>query len=71
MENGMEDVCELPNGCHLFRKKNEAGGYTYYSDEVGCGVMVWDTCMVAEATLLAALVEEARREKWEKHNRKK
>ena len=63
----MEDICELPNGCHLFRKPNEAGGYTYYSDEVGGGVMVWDTCLVGEETLLSAIVEEKRRTYLEYH----
>jgi hypothetical protein len=57
----MEDVCDLPNGFHLMRKSNEAGGHTYFSDEVGGGVMVWDTCLVGEDTLLAAIVEEKRR----------
>jgi len=56
----MDDVCELPNSCHLYRKKNEVGGHTYYSDEVGGGVFVWDTCLVSENTLLAAIVEEAK-----------
>lgn len=63
----MEDVCDLPNGCHLFRKPNEAGGHTYYSDEVGGGVMVWDTCLVGEETLLSAIVEEKRRTYLEYH----
>lgn len=63
----MEDVCDLPNGCHLFRKPNEAGGHTYYSDEVGGGVMVWDTCLIDEGTLLTAIVEEKKRTYLEYH----
>lgn len=56
-----ENLGCLPNGCHLFRKPNKAGGYTYYSDEIGGGVMVWDTCMVSEGTILAAIVCEHHR----------
>lgn len=56
-----EGVCRLPNSATLYRQKNGAGGYTYWSDEIGCGVMVWDTCLVGEDTLLAAMAEEHRR----------
>lgn len=55
------DLGVLPNGYHLYRKPNKAGGYTYYSDEIGGGVMVWDTCLVQECTLLAAIVAEYQR----------
>lgn len=57
----MEEVCELPNGAMLYRRANTAGGHTYYSDEIGCGVLVWDTCCVAPSTLTAAITEEWRR----------
>lgn len=60
-----EEVCQLPNSGHLYRQKNAAGGYTYWSDEVGGGVLVWDTCMVGEDTLLCAMTEEMRRRHWE------
>jgi len=49
----------LPNGCHLYWKINEVGGRTYYSDEIGGGVHVWDTCLCQDSTLLAALTQEA------------
>ena len=51
----VEDLGSLPNGCRLSRRKNGAGGYTYYSDEIGGGVLVWDTCLVKETTLFAAI----------------
>ena len=57
----IEDLGSLPNGCHLFRKPNGAGGFTYYSDEVGGGVMVWDTYLINESTLLTAIVCEHQR----------
>jgi len=61
MNDGMIDLGCLPNGAHLFRKPNEAGGYTYYTDEVGGGCMVWDTCLVSESTILAAILSEHHR----------
>lgn len=67
----MEDVCILPNGCILYRQLNEAGGYTYYSDEVGGGVFVWNTALVDSNTLLTAIIEDNRRLIKERHKRKK
>lgn len=61
MCNKTVDLGTFPNGAHLFRKLNEAGGYTYFSDEVSGGVMVWDTCLVAESTILTALTCEHHR----------
>lgn len=60
-EDDLKIVCPLPNGFTLYREPNEVGGYRYWSDEVGGGVMVWDTCLTASGTLLAAIVEEERR----------
>lgn len=57
----LEEVCLTPGGYTLFREPNGAGGHRYWSDEVGGGVMVWDTCLVCSNTLLAAIVEEERR----------
>lgn len=42
----------------LYWRPNEAGGRTYYSDEVGGGVEVWDTCLVDMATLIAVINQE-------------
>lgn len=49
----------LPNGCTLYWEPNKAGGRTYTSDEIGAGVIVWDTCLCEESTLQAALNVEA------------
>lgn len=62
-----EDLGCLPNGCHLFRRANEVGGFTYYSDEIGGGVVVWDTCLVNESTLLTAITCEYHRKYLEHH----
>lgn len=64
-EGKLEEVCQLPNGSTLYREPNEVGGHRYWSDEVGGGVMAWDTCLVGRGTLLAALVEEERRHRTE------
>jgi hypothetical protein len=58
----MEIVGHLPNGCTLYREPNGVGGHRYWSDEIGGGAVVWDTCLVGRDTLLAAIVEEHRRE---------
>lgn len=60
MKFGVKPLTCLPNGHELYRADNNAGGHTYYSDEVGDGVVVWDTCLVDSSTLLAAILEEHR-----------
>ena len=57
----VEELGRLPNGATLFRKVNEVGGHVYFSDEVGGGVHVWDTCLVAQSTLLFAMAKEEER----------
>lgn len=66
----MEDLGYTPNGAYLYRKPNEAGGYTYYSDEIGGGVIIWDTCLVSEGTLLAAMACEHHRVHQEYHEKR-
>lgn len=61
---------ELPNGSYLIWKTNEAGGRTYFTDENHVETVVWDTCLVARSTLLAALVQEERLAYEEAHERK-
>lgn len=48
----------LPNGYCLYWEDNEVGGRTYYSDEIGGGCFVWDTCLCRSETLLAAMMIE-------------
>ena len=62
------EVAKLPNGATLYCAKNEAGGRTYYSDEIGGGgTLVWDTCLCASSTLLAAILEEERAQRQQMH----
>lgn len=52
------DMClaaDFADGTSLYVRDNEAGGQSYYSDEVGCGVLVWDTALVSARTVEAAL----------------
>lgn len=48
----------MPSGYTLFWKRNEAGGRTYLSDEVGGGVFTWDTALVGRDTLAFAMAVE-------------
>lgn len=61
----------LPNGCTLYWRSNEVGGRTYTSDEVGGGVLVWDTCLVNSSTLIAAMNKENELRFEERHVYKK
>ena len=38
--------------------ENGVGGRKYYSDEIGGGVLVWDTCLVSENTLNKVIEKE-------------
>ena len=67
---GDSGQCQLPNGCTLYWKPNGVGGRIYYSDEVGGGATVWDTCIIEESTLLAAMVKEAELIKMENQTQK-
>ena len=68
-KNGVDNLKEgqsnLPNGCRLYWKTNEVGGRTYFSDEIGGGVYVWDTALVGDDTLLSAITEENRMRRME------
>lgn len=53
------NTLRLPNGCTLYWNENSAGGRTYVSDEIGGGVLIWDTALVDQSSLLAAMAQEA------------
>jgi len=48
----------LPTGKTIWFEDNKAGGVTWYSDEVGSGVIVWDTSLVNLETLLSVITHE-------------
>ena len=62
----MEHIGSDSRGNRLYVKDNEVGGHTYWSDEIGGGVMVWDTCLVSPEMLKLALEAEEKREKGKK-----
>jgi hypothetical protein len=57
----MIEITRDSRGNTLFREENEVGGHRYWSDEIGGGVVVWDTSLVSEEMLKLALIEEAKR----------
>lgn len=52
------EVAEDSRGNVLYVEPNEVGGHTYWSDEIGGGVIVWDTCLVSAEMLKMALSAE-------------
>jgi hypothetical protein len=56
----METVCEYGNGYTIYREENEAGGHRYWSDSIGGGVVIWDTCLssIEELELVIRLEKE-------------
>jgi len=55
----MNEIARDSRGNCLFVAPNEVGGRTYWSDEIGSGVMVWDTSLVSEEMVRLALEAEA------------
>jgi len=51
----MKTTFTTKEGHTIFVRDNEAGGRTYLSDEIGQGVLVWDTALVNEMTLLEVI----------------
>ena len=45
----MRKIADLPNGHELFVEDTEQGR-AYWSGEIGGGVLVWHTALVAEST---------------------
>lgn len=60
------ELREDSRGNRLYVEENEVGGHRYWSDEIGGGVVVWDTSLVSREMLLLALEVEEKREKEEK-----
>lgn len=56
----LEEVGTTERGYTIFREVNEVGGHRYWSDEIGGGVCVWDTCLADAGTLRECLrIEES------------
>jgi hypothetical protein len=67
-----EGTTPLPNGCTLYWNRDKAtGARLYFSDEIGGGVEVWNTAIVDEPTLLAAIVQEHTLRIFEYHSKRR
>ncbi len=55
----MEEVTQDSRGHTLFVIDNKVGGKRYWSDEIGGGVLVWDTSLVSTEMLQLALKQES------------
>ncbi len=55
---GWKGVTKDSRGNTLFVEDNKVGGHTYWSDEIGGGVMVWDTSVVSSEMVRLALKAE-------------
>jgi len=59
----LEKVCEDSRGNMLLVEDNKVGGRRYWSDEIGGGVLVWDTSLVSTEMLRLAVKAEIKRSK--------
>jgi len=59
-KTGLEEVGTTDRGYTIYRQVNEVGGHRYWSDEIGGGVVAWDTCLVDAGTLHECLRIEKR-----------
>jgi hypothetical protein len=57
----VQKIAEDSRGNHLYVKPDGVGGRLYWSDEVGGGVIVWNTSLVSPEMLRLALAAEERR----------
>lgn len=49
------EVGETSRGYKLYREPNGVGGHRYWSDSIGGGVVVYDTCLASREELELAL----------------
>ncbi len=61
----MKIIAEDSRGNHLYIEPNKVGGHRYWSDDIGGGVVIWDTALASIEMLELALVHEKQRQKKE------
>jgi hypothetical protein len=54
----LKSLGRTTRGYEIFVEDNEVGGRRYWSDEIGGGVVVWDTALVDMSSLLFAIDRE-------------
>ncbi len=57
----LEQIAEDSRGNHLYVEPNEVGGHRYWSDDIGGGVMIWDTALGSIEMIELALAHEKKR----------
>lgn len=57
----LEEIGRDSRGNRLYVEANEVGGHRYWSDEIGGGVVVWDTSLVSEEMMRLAIDAETKR----------
>lgn len=56
-------VGRTSRGYTIYQEPNEAGGHRYWSDAIGGGVVIWDTCLASiEELEFAIQIERARQD---------
>ena len=60
MADKLVEIGKTSRGYTVYRELNEVGGYRYWSDEIGGGVVAWDTCLVSVETLEFCLAYETK-----------
>lgn len=56
----LKEIGKTNRGYTIFVQDNEVGGKTYWSDEIGGGVIVWDTSLVSRESVEFALSKETK-----------
>jgi hypothetical protein len=62
---GYNLVTTLSNGLDLYKKKNGAGGWSYYGESTGIFGLVWDTCLGSKEELIAVAQDAYNLNVWE------
>lgn len=57
----MKEIGTTPCGYTIFERDNGVGGKDYWSDEIGGGVMIWDTALASIESLEFAIAHEKKR----------
>jgi hypothetical protein len=56
----LEEIACTARGYTIYREPNGAGGHRYWSDSIGGGVVIWDTCLASTEDLGFAMDYEAK-----------
>ena len=57
----VKEIVEDSRGNRLYIEPNEVGGHRYWSDEIGGGVVIWDTALASIEMLELAIKYERNR----------